>query len=105
MSAAGLALALGGFGVLLAGRLHVLLHLFQQEHYEPARLRVWVRRRGERVHRAELAAVGVLGAATIAAAAADFALTVVLIGIFALVVGSRVGVGLLRRDQIKPLVF
>ena len=39
--------SLAGLGllVLIAGRLHFMLHLFQLEHYEAARLRVWVQRR------------------------------------------------------------
>ena len=36
------ALLILGVGALLAGRLHVLLQMLQQEHYENARLHVWV---------------------------------------------------------------
>ena len=105
MIATGFDLAFTGLLVLMAGRLHVLLHLFQLEHYEPARLRVWVARRGERVHAAELAGVVVVAAAMIAAAAVEFAGTVLLLGVLALALGARRGTSLLRRDQIKPLVF
>ena len=105
MIAAGFVLAFAGLLVLMAGRLHVLLHLFQLEHYEPARLRVWVARRGERLHAAELAGIAVVAAGTIAAAIVEFSGTVLLLGLFALALGVRRGIGLLRRDQIKPLVF
>ena len=105
MTAAGFDLAFTGLLVLMAGRLHVLLHLFQLEHYEAARLRVWVARRGERIHAAELVGIAVVAAAMIAAAAVEFAGTVLLLGLFALALGVRRGLTLLRRDQIKPLVF
>ena len=36
LTGAGLAIAAAGLAALLAGRLHVLLHLFQLEHYEAA---------------------------------------------------------------------
>jgi UDP-N-acetylmuramoyl-tripeptide--D-alanyl-D-alanine ligase len=105
MIAAGFDLAFAGLLALMAGRLHVLLHLFQLEHYEPARLRVWVARRGERLHAAELAGVAVVATGMVAAAAVEFDGTVLLIGLLALALGLRRGIGLLRRDQIKPLVF
>ena len=38
------ALVVLAVAAVLAGRLHVLLHVLQQEHYETARLYVWVRR-------------------------------------------------------------
>jgi hypothetical protein len=51
VTAVGLVVAGLGLLVLIAGRLHFMLHLFQLEHYEAARLRVWVERRGARVDR------------------------------------------------------
>src|SRR5687768_15527333 len=89
----------------MAGRLHLLLHLFQLEHYEPARLRVWVRRRGERLDERELLALVLIGGAVIGAAALDFPGTVLLIGVLALALGVRRGLAVLRRDQVKPLDF
>ncbi len=105
MTATGFDLAFLGLLVLMAGRLHVLLHLFQLEHYEPARLRVWVARRGERVEAREIAGVGIAAALMVGAAAADLPGVVLGIGFAAGVVGIRRGVNILRRDQIKPLVF
>ena len=49
VTAAGLIAAAAGLLVHIAGRLHFMLHLFQLEHYERARLRVWVQRRNARV--------------------------------------------------------
>jgi UDP-N-acetylmuramoyl-tripeptide--D-alanyl-D-alanine ligase len=89
---------------LLAGRLHVLLHLLQLEHYEPARLRLWVERRGERLIAAELAVIAVFGALMVGAAvlgedAAFFA------GL-AMLVASTVRLRrVLDREQVKPLVL
>src|SRR4051812_819140 len=94
--------ALGAL-VLIAGRLHFMLHLFQLEHYEPARLRVWVERRGARMDRELLVGCLVAGLALTAAAAA---------GVLMLEVGvisggwlAWRGLRLLRRPQTKPLVF
>jgi UDP-N-acetylmuramoyl-tripeptide--D-alanyl-D-alanine ligase len=105
VTAAGFDLAFFGLLVLMAGRLHVLLHLFQLEHYEPARLRVWVQRRGERVEAGELAGIALAAVLLVAAAAADLPGVVLGVGFAAGVVGVRRGVNVLRRDQIKPLVF
>ena len=105
MTATGFDLAFFGLLMLMAGRLHVLLHLFQLEHYEPARLRVWVARRGERVHARELIGIGVVSGLMVGAAAADAPGVVLGIGFAAGVTGLRIGVNTLRRDQIKPLVF
>jgi UDP-N-acetylmuramoyl-tripeptide--D-alanyl-D-alanine ligase len=105
MTAAGFDLAFFGLLVLMAGRLHVLLHLFQLEHYEPARLRVWVTRRGERNHGPELAGVGAAATLMVVAAALDLPVLVLVIGIAAAAAGVARGLRVLRRDQIKPLVF
>ena len=105
MTATGFDLAFFGLLVLMAGRLHVLLHLFQLEHYEPARLRVWVARRGERVQAAELAGIAAVAALMIVLAAADLPGAVLAAGFLAGLAGLRRGANVLRRDQIKPLVF
>jgi UDP-N-acetylmuramoyl-tripeptide--D-alanyl-D-alanine ligase len=103
MTAIGLALAAIGLLVLIAGRLHFMLHLFQLEHYEPARLRVWVERRRARVDQSLLAICAVAGIALTAGAAAD--VLMLELGLIAAVVMGRAGVQLIRRPQTKPLVF
>ena len=105
MTATGFDLAFTGLLVLMAGRLHVLLHLFQLEHYEPARLRVWVARRGERINPAELGVLAGFAALLVAAAGLDLPGAVLGLGAVAGLAGIRRGVNVLRRDQIKPLVF
>ncbi|HEX8744931.1 MAG TPA: UDP-N-acetylmuramoyl-tripeptide--D-alanyl-D-alanine ligase [Thermoleophilaceae bacterium] len=105
MTAAGFDLAFTGLLALMAGRLHVLLHLFQLEHYEPARLRVWVARRGERIDTTELGALAAFAALMVAGAAIEAEVEVIALGLLALVLGVRRGLAMLRRDQIKPLVF
>jgi UDP-N-acetylmuramoyl-tripeptide--D-alanyl-D-alanine ligase len=57
------ALATIALAVRIAGRQHRLLHLLQIEHYEPARLLLWLRRRRELLQPAELFSIGVLYAA------------------------------------------
>ena len=92
------ALALLAVAAALAGRLHVLLHVFQQEHYENARLYVWVRRDLK------------------ARLAAPVAVAVLVVGVLADLLGAIVaaaGLGAAlayavrtwRREQVKPLVF
>src|SRR5262245_5694136 len=105
MTAAGLAIAAAGLAALLAGRLHVLLHLFQLEHYEAARLRVWVARRGERLELAELGGVLVAGAALTAACAAGSSVAALVVGAAAGAAGIARGRAVLERPQVKPLVF
>ncbi len=102
-----IALALGAATVLgvLAGRLHLFLHLLQLEHYELRRLRVWVARRGERLAPRDL----VLGAGTACLLAGAFALELdgvaVAIGAAALVLASIQARAVLGRHQVKPLQF
>jgi UDP-N-acetylmuramoyl-tripeptide--D-alanyl-D-alanine ligase len=100
MAAAG-----AGLLVLLAGRLHLMLHLYQLEHYEAARLRVWVERRRARVDSTLLAACLVPGAALTIAAAADADVLVLVLGVAAGAVLALTGIRLIRRPQAKPLVF
>jgi len=91
------ALALLAVAAAAAGRLHVLLHVLQQEHYENARLYRWVRRDARRFAPALAAAVlagGVL---------AD--LVGVAVGIAGVVAAIAYAVLTWRRKQVKPLVF
>jgi UDP-N-acetylmuramoyl-tripeptide--D-alanyl-D-alanine ligase len=88
----------------LCGRLHVLLHVLQQEHYESARLRIWLRRDPSRLELPTsllLAGWGIGAAAlTLAAGLAGVALA----GAGLLYTAAR-SVSIWRRDQITPLVF
>lgn len=90
--------------VRLVGRQHRLLHLLQLEHYENARLRLWLRRRGERWQLRELAALVVLFAGAVAAQAAGsgWASGALLLLCTPL---AALGVADWRREAVKPLVF
>lgn len=97
-------LALLALTIRLAGREHRLLHLFQLEHYEPARLLLWLRRRSELFQPRELIGLGALYAAAVADVAAGaswFAGALLL----ASTPVAALGVGDLRREAVKPLVF
>jgi len=102
-----IALAVGGLTTLalLVGRLHLFLHLFQLEHYELSRLRIWVRRRAERLAPRDLA----LGAGSAALLALAFALglsgVAVAIALLALALAALSAHAVLARDQVKPLQF
>ncbi|HWX87995.1 MAG TPA: UDP-N-acetylmuramoyl-tripeptide--D-alanyl-D-alanine ligase [Solirubrobacteraceae bacterium] len=97
-------LALSALTVRLAGSQHRLLHLLQLEHYEGARLMLWLRRRGELTAPRELTAVTL---AFVAAVAASSAGSSWLCG--ALLLAScplaALGVGDWRREAVKPLVL
>jgi UDP-N-acetylmuramoyl-tripeptide--D-alanyl-D-alanine ligase len=97
-------LALLALGVRLAGRQHRLLHLFQLEHYEGARLMLWLGRRGELLVWRELGVVVLLFAAAVAASSSGSGW---LCGTLLLLVTplSAIGVGDWRRPAVKPLVF
>src|ERR1700729_2387092 len=56
-------------GIRLGGRQHRLLHLLQLEHYESARLMLWLRRRHELFAPRELVPIAILYAAAIVLAA------------------------------------
>ena len=91
--------------VALAGASHVLLHVFQQEHYEPRRLRRWVAQAyGVRLALPEAGLVLVAGVACALAADASGALGVVL-AVLLLALAARAALMVLGREQIKPLVF
>jgi UDP-N-acetylmuramoyl-tripeptide--D-alanyl-D-alanine ligase len=91
------ALALLAVAAAVAGRLHVLLQILQQEHYENARLHVWVRRDLRRL--GQPVAVAIL----LGGVLADF------LGVAVSAVGLAVAVAYAaatwRREQVKPLVF
>jgi UDP-N-acetylmuramoyl-tripeptide--D-alanyl-D-alanine ligase len=105
MTVVGLVAAAAGLIVLIAGRLHVMLHLFQLEHYEAARLRVWVRRRRARADAQLLGLCAAAGIALTLSAAADLDLLVLVLGVIAGAAMAAMGQGLIRRRQAKPLVF
>lgn len=98
------AVALLALLVRVAGRQHRLLHLFQIEHYEGARLTLWLRRRAELVSARELIGLFALYAAAVANVAAGErwvagALLLVSVPV------AAIGVGDWRRPAVKPLVF
>lgn len=82
----------------------MLLHVLQQEHYENARLRMWLRRDRRRLERATsllLTAWGV-GSAVLALAAGLPGVVIACAGLLFLAARS---VWVWRRAQVKPLVF
>jgi UDP-N-acetylmuramoyl-tripeptide--D-alanyl-D-alanine ligase len=91
----------------LAGRQHRLLHLFQLEHYEPARLLLWLRRRHELFAPRELAPVAVLYGAAIAVAAVGGSHSGWVCGALLLLTTPLAALGVRdwRRPAVKPLVF
>ena len=105
MTAAGLIAAALGLIIFIAGRLHFMLHLFQLEHYERARLRVWVERRNARVQLGALALLLAGGIALTAVTAAELDGLVLALGTGIGVALAAGGVRVLRRAQTKPLVF
>jgi UDP-N-acetylmuramoyl-tripeptide--D-alanyl-D-alanine ligase len=100
-------LALLALTVRLAGRQHRLLHLFQLEHYEPARLLMWLRRRHELLALRELAGALVLFAAAIAVVAIGGSAAGWVCGALLLLCTplAALGVGDWGRPAVKPLVF
>ncbi|HET7053067.1 MAG TPA: UDP-N-acetylmuramoyl-tripeptide--D-alanyl-D-alanine ligase [Solirubrobacterales bacterium] len=90
---------------LLAGRLHLFLHLLQLEHYELRRLRVWVARRGERLAPRDLA----LGAGSAVLLAVAFAIGLPALAAALAAAGLALAAvrarAVLGRDQVKPLQF
>ncbi|HEY2632070.1 MAG TPA: UDP-N-acetylmuramoyl-tripeptide--D-alanyl-D-alanine ligase [Solirubrobacteraceae bacterium] len=97
-------LALVALAGRLAGRQHRLLHLFQLEHYEGARLMLWLRRRSELFQVGELAAVTVL---LLAGVLANAWVSGWLCGALLLLVTplAALGVADWRREAVKPLVL
>jgi UDP-N-acetylmuramoyl-tripeptide--D-alanyl-D-alanine ligase len=105
VTAIGLIAAGLGLLVLIAGRLHYLLHLFQLEHYEPERLSVWVKRRRARLDWTMLGLVAVGGAVLTALTAAGVDPLVLSFGTGLGVALEVAGIRIVRRPQTKPLVF
>jgi UDP-N-acetylmuramoyl-tripeptide--D-alanyl-D-alanine ligase len=97
-------LAIAALSIRLAGRQHRLLHLLQLEHYEGARLMLWLRRRNELLAPRELLATSLIYAAAVAASAASSGW---LCGALLLISCplAALGVGDWRREAVKPLVF
>jgi UDP-N-acetylmuramoyl-tripeptide--D-alanyl-D-alanine ligase len=97
-------LALIALAIRLAGRQHRLLHLFQLEHYEPARLMLWLRRRSELFDPRELLAVALLFTGAVAAHAW---VSGWLCGALLLLSTPLAALGVedWRREAVKPLVL
>lgn len=98
------ALAILALGVRAAGTQHRLLHLLQIEHYESARLILWLRRRSEIFAPLELVSVGALyaaGAANVWVGQGWVGGALLLASAPIAVLGPRDW----RRPAAKPLVF
>jgi UDP-N-acetylmuramoyl-tripeptide--D-alanyl-D-alanine ligase len=91
----------------LAGRQHRLLHLFQLEHYEPARLLLWLRRRHELFEPREIVPIAVLYGAAIAVAAVGGSGSGWVWGALLLLTTPLAALGVRdwRRPAVKPLVL
>jgi UDP-N-acetylmuramoyl-tripeptide--D-alanyl-D-alanine ligase len=100
-------LAVLALSVRLGGVQHRLLHLFQLEHYEPARLMLWLRRRGELFAPRELVPIAALYAAAIVVSAIGGAASGWVAGglLFLSTPIAVLGVSDWRRPTVKPLVF
>ncbi len=103
----GTVLAVLALGVRLGGRQHRLLHLFQLEHYEPARLMLWLRRRHELLALRELVPIAALYVAAIALATVGGSGSDWVSGGLLLLTTpiAALGVSDWRRPAVKPLVF
>ncbi len=98
------ALASIALAVRVAGRQHRLLHLLQLEHYESARLILWLRRRRELVLAREIAALAALYVAAALSAwlqQRSLAGALLLASVPIAILGAREW----RRPAAKPLVF
>lgn len=97
-------LALMALAARLTGRQHRLLHLLQLEHYEGARLMLWLRRRGEQIAPRELIATALLYAAAVATSSANsgWLCGALLLATCPL---AALGVADWRREAVKPLVL
>lgn len=100
-------LAVLALSVRLGGRQHRLLHLLQLEHYESARLMLWLRRRHELFAPRELVPIAVLYAAAIALAAIGGSGSGWVSGGLLLLSTpiAALGASDWRRPAVKPLVF
>ena len=102
-ASAGALLACALLAWAYAARARRMLHLLQLEHYESARLLLWLRRRGELTDGTSLGAVSVLVCAALALVRNSVIALLLWLGFGAalLVFGRRAP----RRADIKPLVF
>jgi UDP-N-acetylmuramoyl-tripeptide--D-alanyl-D-alanine ligase len=100
-------LAVLALGARLGGRQHRLLHLLQLEHYESARLMLWLRRRSELFAPRELVPIAVLYAAAIVLAAIGATVSEWVCGGLLLLTTplALLGISDWRRPAVKPLVF
>jgi UDP-N-acetylmuramoyl-tripeptide--D-alanyl-D-alanine ligase len=103
MTLAMIALACAALAVA-TGRLHVLLHMLQQEHYENARLHLWVRKEADRRQLPTAVALVVAGVITEAAGLVAPG-AAVLLSVVALALAAAWLRATWSRDQIKPLVL
>jgi UDP-N-acetylmuramoyl-tripeptide--D-alanyl-D-alanine ligase len=97
-------LALLALTVRLTGREHRMLHLFQLEHYEGARLMLWLRRRGELIEPRELGGLALLFAGAVAARSSGSGWLAGALLLLVIPFGA-LGVGDWRREAVKPLVL
>ncbi len=100
-------LAVLALSVRLGGRQHRLLHLLQLEHYESARLMLWLRRRHELFAPRELVPIAVLYTAAIALAAIGSSGSGWVSGGLLLLSTpiAALGASDWSRPAVKPLVF
>src|SRR5262249_5845968 len=89
----------------LAGATHLLLHVFQQEHYEPRRLRGWVAHYA--IARLALPEAGLLlvAGAACSIAVMEAGAAGIGLGILLSAMAVRAARVVWNREQIKPLVF
>jgi hypothetical protein len=97
-------LALLALAVRLAGRQHRLLHLLQLEHYEGARLMLWLRRRGELIAPRELIATALLFGGATAACSSNSGWVCGALLLFVCPLAA-LGVADWQREAVKPLVL
>lgn len=91
--------------IAIGGASHLLLHVFQQEHYEARRLYLWIGQAyAVRLALPEAGLVLVAGGAAALAGAAAEAIGVV-IAIALVAMAARAARVIWLREQIKPLVF
>ena len=103
MTAAAIVLLVAAGGCWLAAELHVLLHVLQQEHYEHARLRVWLAKQPRSRRRESALALAGLVLVAVAIVVVPAGGAAVALGM--LVAAATALRAVWRRPQVKPLVF
>jgi UDP-N-acetylmuramoyl-tripeptide--D-alanyl-D-alanine ligase len=100
-------LALLALTTRLAGREHRLLHLLQLEHYEPARLMLWLRRRSELFSPGELVGIAIPFTLAVSATAIGGSDGGWVSGGLLLLTTPIAVIGITdwRRPAVKPLAF